>query len=1823
MISIVYADDNAERLLLCKQILPQQGEFSVHTCSTIPEGLTYLNQYPIDAIVSVSRKPGIDGISFLLAVREQSGNIPFILLTDPGNKEEILEGDRNGAEIVPWNEGDAASRFPELARTIRQVVQRKQTEITVNGLKSELELLTHRAEMLGILNEIISEVNNAKGLSDLLEKVLEKSIRLLNFDAGGIYFVDPDSRTAHIVHSQNLPPGFIAEVDHVSIDQEPYNTMFIRNQPLFIENYAQVSQERSQKYGLFSIATLPLISKGKAIGVLNIASMRRYLIDNNERETLTSISRELGSAIERIRIEEEKQETAQNFRTLFHSIDDMVFILDQEGRIVSINNAVEQKLQYSTGELVGETMFRFLEPEKYKDARMLLQRLFDGTENISTIPVLSKDGTLIEADTKVTRGRWNNQDVLIGVSRDVTERRRFEEVLQKSERRLNEAQHVAKIGSWELDIQTNHLTWSDVIFEIFEIDPLQFGASYEAFLEAIHPDDRKAVDKAYSDSLQKKTPYQIEHRLLMPDGRIKYVLERCETKYDSSGKPLSSLGTVQDITEQKIAETALKEKDLRYREIFEGSFDGFVMVDMAGHVIDANQAYCDLVGYTLEELKNLESFYDITVEKWRRWEQEEIWKNRLFVRGYSGVFEKEYIRKNGEIFPVELQAYGSYKVEGTLQYFWAVVRDITKRKRAEEERERLITTIGESNEELRATYDQLVQTEQELKTQNAALTESKDTLRETNEYLENLITFANVPIIIWDSSFHIKRMNRSFELLIGRSAEEMVGKSIRVLFPADQADRTMRLLQTTLDGVRWETTEIDVVRSDGDIRTLLWNSATLYTPDGQSPLATIAQGYDITERNRLEHEKDTALEQIQKNLAILSVLNDEIRNPLAIIMAIASMLEDSETSEIIINEIHQIDQLVTQLDKRWIQSEKVLNMIRKHYDITVSLRKDTGSGKPDGIEQIDLLPAQTSGSSDKKKEILIEEVQAQLYAILDSMDSLIYVADMDTYEMLYANKRLKAICGVYTGQKCYHYLQKDQNSPCPYCTNHRLVDEKGPTGLYQWEFQNSITGRWYDCRDRAIRWSDGRIVRMEIATDITGRKKAEEALLSSEQRIRTLLESIPFGILLADAKTRQFSFANKAIHQMLGYSGQELVGLKTEDIHPPDDYPRIREIFDQMATGDLESCQDIPTLRKDKSIFPTKIYSSTLELDGQAYILGIFQDITEQKKTEEKILDLQRRESDIINFLPDATFAIDTEGKVIAWNRSMEEMTGILAQEMLGKGNYEYAIPFYGERRPILIDMSLLPDEEIQKKYSSLHYEGRMLVAETTNARPKGKKAELWGMATPLTDIEGNVIGAIESIRDITELKETEKALRLSQKKYSKLFLLDPDAIVISDLQSGKIIEVNEQLSRNMGYTTDELIGKSTLEVGIWSTPETRDIFIDQIQKKGTVKSFETVVYSKSGRAMFVSISAELLTMEGKSLLISSIRDITERKQHEIALKESEEKYRSVVEQARDGIIIVQDLRLVFLNDAFARMTGYTIEELIGKDYLTLFPRENHNKIVKVIRKRLAGEPLPRAFETDMLRFDHSTIVVESIGVLISYHGAPADLIIIRDISERKRLEYSLLEALQKLKILTGITRHDIINDLNVITVSLDLILGTDMTPFQQEYITNALQAGQTLKNTIEFTREYEDFGSLSSMWVNLVSIVDAARSDLFLGEITVEISISADIEIFADPIIQKVFSTLFENSIRHGTTISTIRVSAQKQDKNLVIIYSDNGIGIEEKEKESIFKHGYGKNTGIGLYLARELLSITGLSICETGIPGEGARFEIMVPHGTFRFQT
>jgi signal transduction histidine kinase len=177
------------------------------------------------------------------------------------------------------------------------------------------------------------------------------------------------------------------------------------------------------------------------------------------------------------------------------------------------------------------------------------------------------------------------------------------------------------------------------------------------------------------------------------------------------------------------------------------------------------------------------------------------------------------------------------------------------------------------------------------------------------------------------------------------------------------------------------------------------------------------------------------------------------------------------------------------------------------------------------------------------------------------------------------------------------------------------------------------------------------------------------------------------------------------------------------------------------------------------------------------------------------------------------------------------------------------------------------------------------------------------------------------------------------------------------------------------------------------------------------------------------------------------------------------------------------------------------------------------------------------------------------------------------------------------------------------------------MLPPASEYLENEVRIAQIMGHQIDFTKVYEDMGTTAPVWQNVDASVRRAVASLPMRNIRVEVD-RADLSVYADPLFEKVFYNLIENALKYGGGAMTeIRISCRETDRGLVLICEDDGAGIAAGDKDLLFEQGYGKNTGLGLFLSREILSITGITITETGEPGKGARFEMVVPKGAYRF--
>ncbi len=288
-------------------------------------------------------------------------------------------------------------------------------------------------------------------------------------------------------------------------------------------------------------------------------------------------------------------------QTIIDSSQGFIFYKDLENHFIRVNTAFTKIMGLPKEQLEGRSIFELYPNEEaeafWSDDKQVIA---SGKAKVGIEEKMhSKQGQRwVQTDKIPYRDADGNIIGVIGFSVDITERKKTEEDLRESERRLNRSQEIAHLGSWELDLKSNQLTWSDEVYRIFGLKPQQFGATYEAFLKAVHPEDREAVDTAYSISIREgKNGYAIEHRVVRPDGEVRTVQEKCTNIRDKSGKIVRSIGMVQDITERKIAEEAVA----RQAELIDLSPDAIIVRKLDGAITFWSKGAEKLYGWTKEE----------------------------------------------------------------------------------------------------------------------------------------------------------------------------------------------------------------------------------------------------------------------------------------------------------------------------------------------------------------------------------------------------------------------------------------------------------------------------------------------------------------------------------------------------------------------------------------------------------------------------------------------------------------------------------------------------------------------------------------------------------------------------------------------------------------------------------------------------------------------------------------------------------------------------------------------------------------------------------------------------------------------------------------------------------------------------------------------------------------------------------------------------------------------------------------------------------------------------------------------------------------------
>ncbi len=628
------------------------------------------------------------------------------------------------------------------------------------------------------------------------------------------------------------------------------------------------------------------------------------------------------------------------------------------------------------------------------------------------------------------------------------------------------------------------------------------------------------------------------------------------------------------------------------------------------------------------------------------------------------------------------------------------------------------------------------------------------------------------------------------------------------------------------------------------------------------------------------------------------------------------------------------------------------------------------------------------------------------------------------------------------------------------------------------------------------------------------------------------------------------------------------------------------------------------------------------------------------------IQNSEQRLADIINFLPDATLVIDNKGQVIAWNRAIETLTGIRAEDILGKGNHEYALPFYGNRRPMLIDLVLKPADEGERAYYTFRREGAAVVAEIfiSSFRPGG--IYLWAKASPLYDTEGNLVGSIESIRDITEHKKADIALLENLRFLQHLIDTIPNPIFYKDI-NGIYLGCNSAFEQYLGLSKEKIIGKSVYEVAPHELADKyKEMDLALFNTPGVQVYESSVMYADGTRHDVIFNKATYTNANGTIAgLVGVILDITEHKRTEEALRENEEKYRLLVEGQTDLVVKVDtDGRFLFVSPTYCEMFGKTEKELMGRKFMPLVHEEDREKTAKEMKK-LYRPPYTCYIEQRALTKDGwRWLAWADKSVLDDQRNVIAIIGVGRDITERKSADYELLrakeaaEAANKVKseFLANMS-HELRTPMNAVIGMTSLLLYENLTLEQRECLETIRSSGEALliiiNDILDFSKMENDRIMLEMQPFELRNCIDealdlvaakAAEKDLRLAY---TIDKTTPDTIIGDPTrLRQILGYLLNNAVKF-TEVGGVGLSVSSRE--LIGTYAihftvrDTGIGIPRDRMDRMFKpftqadmsttRKYG-GTGLGLAISKRLVELMGGRIWAESKTGEGSAFHFTI---------
>lgn len=908
-------------------------------------------------------------------------------------------------------------------------------------------------------------------------------------------------------------------------------------------------------------------------------------------------------------------------------------------------------------------------------------------------------------------------------------------------------------------------------------------------------------------------------------------------------------------------------------------------------------------------------------------------------------------------------------------------------------------------------------------------------------------------VLIDADSGRITECNPEFEKQTGRTQEQLIEMKIWDLRPPEKVDIAREKFLEIREQGQGDAQELDFMKPDGTITPIEFLSKRVVI-DSKTFLQSVTR--DTTERKKAEETlllSDAALRSIHE---CVFVMDNEAR--VTYWNELCEKTFGVKASEAIGSKILDLIELVEEYPGQNEQRSYTLSRNR-HNREEQRYRTPFGEVWMDVHTQAIERDGQQYGwitlAADITQSKRMEESLRFSDTTLESIQDAVFAMDNDSI-ITYWNKTCERLFGIQRsdaiGKNINNLIGMKEDYPGQNQDRISLLREKGINNE-ELVFITPNGEIWVDIHAQTMEQDGKRYGWVTLASDITERKKVEEALQISDATLKSIHECV--FVMDKDSK---ITYWNEMCEKTFGIKAADIIGKPFQgtyellEEHPGQNKERWQLLQRQ---GFNRAEERIRTSKGD--VIWMDVHIQSVIKDGEwAGWLTLATDITERKQAEE----ILRLSDTTLKSIHDAVYALDNEFRITYWNKTCEDVFGIGEKEATGR--------FIGDLIEIKEEYSGQNQERIDILFDKgFNWEEQVLLT------PKGK---IWvDIRVQAIEQDGIRFGWVTLINDITQRKKIEEELKLSQERFSKAFRSVPDSILITRVDDGYFLEINDSFTRLTGYSRDEIIGNNAYELGYWANVDDRTKIVNMFTQEGKVVNYEFNVCKKSGEIANCLVTMEPITINGESCMISVITDITERKKAEEALRESEENYRTLINNASIGIVVIQDNKLVMINPHLYEMFGYNGEEAEMLELLSIFHPEDREIIVERMKERLTGIPPGDPIDARIFTKSGDMRWIRTRSVKIQWNGKPAIQAFILDITEEKKAEEQIrYQASLVDNVTDAIISHD--QDLKILSfnkaaerifkVNKDDILGQDIRSICEiELInTNPDEISKTLK---------------------------------------------------------------------------------------------------------------------------------------------------------------